>query len=314
VLLWLRSHGFRIYFEDDGFYRDHQEFTGRIEGSARFLYSKGVTTVIEGDWETPAELAAYSHGTGVSSTALGAKVGAAPGARLFATFGVPDTYWLIKRGAKIINNSTSSFADNMMYSTARDFKGWPEHFLNAMNNSNTVMASAAGNESLDLSERFDRVYRINVRLYPNRKSCLEYPDEAENYLVVGDVNPYSNYPGHLKAFQDRFITIDGVGPSGYDIARAKAPDSYYIGAAGTSHATPLVSGSLAILLEINPKLTAVQAAQILLDTADRPASKGYGTTCSSTTPMGTFTTDCGAMKYGRGLMNVPKAIAVAKTM
>jgi len=302
-----------IYVEDDGFYRDHQEFAGRIEGSARFLYSNNVTTVIEGDWETPAELAAYSHGTGVSSTALGAKVGAAPGARLFAAFGVTDTYWLIKRGAKIINNSTSSFADNMMYSTARDF-GRPEHFLNAMNNSNTVMASAAGNESLDLSERFDRVYRINVELYHNRKSCLEYPDEAENYLVVGDVNSYSNYPGHLKAFQDRFITIDGVGPSGYDIARSKAPDSYYIGAAGTSHATPLVSGALAILLEINPKLTAIQAAQILLDTADRPASKGYGTTCSSTTPMGTFTTDCGAMKFGRGLMNVPKAIAVAKTM
>jgi len=76
----------------------------------------------------------------------------------------------------------------------------------------------------------------------------------------------------------------------------------------------MVSGALAILLEVNPRLNAIQAAKVLLDTADRPASLGYGTTCSSTTPKGTFITDCGAMKFGRGLMNVPKAIEVAKTM
>lgn len=300
-----------IHVSDTGFYPTHQEFTGRVAGSARFLYANGTTSVIEGDWESPAELAANDHGTSVASMAMGAKVGAAPGARLFAAFGVEDVDWMIKRGAKIINNSTSSFADNMMNKSARDFLTLPSHFLNVINNSMTVLVSAAGNETINLSTRFHTAF-------PNNTSCLEYPDEAENYLVVGafektlnKLASYSNYPGHLKAFQDRFLV---TGDGGFDVAKSKAPDSYYIGSAGTSLAAPIVSGALAILLEVNPRLSAIQAAQILLDTADRPASLGYGTTCTSTTPKGTFTTDCGAMKYGRGLMNVPKAIAQAKTM
>jgi subtilisin family serine protease len=243
--------------------------------------------------------------------ALGGKVGAAPGARLFAAFGVTDMNWLIMRGAEIINNSTSSFVGNMMFHTSREYSNLPTHFLNAIKNSKAVLVSAAMNDGVDLSVRFNASYSDNT-------SCLEYPDEAENYLVVGafekalnKLASYSNYPGHLKAFQDRFLV---TGDGGYDVATAKAPDSYYIGSAGTSNSAPMVSGALAILLEVNPRLSAIQAAKVLLDTADRPASLGYGTTCSSTTPKGTFATDCGAMKFGRGLMNVPKAIEVAKTM
>lgn len=65
-------------------------------------------------------------------------------------------------------------------------------------------------------------------------------------------------------------------------------------------------------MEANPGLTAIEAAQILLDTAKRPASLGYGTTCTVTTDLGTFSSDCGAMKFGRGLMDLPKAVEAVK--
>lgn len=67
------------------------------------------------------------------------------------------------------------------------------------------------------------------------------------------------------------------------------------------------------MLALGASISASQA-HILLDTADRPARLGYGTTCSQTTSKGTFTSDCGAMKYGRGVMNVMAAIEKAKTM
>ena len=305
-----------IYVDDTGFYPAHQEFTGRIEGSARFLYTNGVTSVIDGDWETPAELATQDHGTHVSSVVLGTKVGAAPGARLFAAFGVVDMANLLSRGAKIINSSSSSFAGNMMFHQADEYKGLPDHFMSALTGGQAVFVASAGNEADDLSVRFNKSF-------PQNKSCLEFPDQAENFLVVGAYNrntygnrspeglaSYSNYPGYFKPFQDRFLV---TGDYDAEYAVSDAPNAYRSGY-GTSLTTPMVSGALAILLEVNPRLTAIQAAKVLLDTADRPAKLGYGTTCSSTTPKGTFTADCGAMKFGRGLMNVPKAIEVAKTM
>ncbi|MGD9889330.1 MAG: hypothetical protein AB7S56_08720 [Halothiobacillaceae bacterium] len=52
------------------------------------------------------------------------------------------------------------------------------------------------------------------------------------------------------------------------------------------------------MLALGASISASQA-HILLDTADRPARLGYGTTCSQMTSKGTFTSDCGAMKYTR---------------
>ena len=299
-----------IHVSDSGFYPIHQEFTGRIEGSVNFSYSNGVTTPIEGVWETPGSLG-LAHGTRVSSVALGAKVGAAPGARLFAAFGVTDVGYLIKRGARIINESTTLMVDNMLYQSADEFAGNKNHFLVVMRDSKAVFLAGAGNKNNDFSA-------IRDRSFPNNTSLMEHPDEAENYLMVGayevttqSLANYSGFPGYFKPFQDRFLV---TGSGGYDVATADAPDSYYIGGSGTSYSTPMASGALAILLEVNPRLTAVQAAQILLDTADRPARLGYGTTCSQTTSKGTFTSDCGAMKYGRGVMNVMAAIEKAKMM
>jgi subtilisin family serine protease len=310
-----------IYVDDDGFYPIHQEFTGRVAGSARFEYVNGVKVVTEGVWETPAEIAANDHGTGVSSVALGSKVGAAPGARLFAAFGVVDEGNLIQRGAKIINASNTALAGNMLFHSADEFQGLPNHFLVVIKNSQTVYVGAAGNEDADLSNRRDSLSVQN-------KSCLENPDEASHYLLVGSYNStlddkgsargnvpgtlasYSNYPGYFKPFQDRFL-VTGDFDTLY--AESTAPDAYLF-SYGTSLAAPMVSGALAILLEVNPRITSMQAAQVLLDTADRPARLGYGTNCSSTTAKGIFTSDCGAMKYGRGIMNVPKAIEKAQAM
>lgn len=295
---------------DNGFYPIHQEFQQRVNSGTRFKQINGQIFATDGDWETPAELSITDHGTRVASLVSGVRVGAAPESRLAVFFGDVDRATVVRRGGRVINESSSFFVDYVVRHSADEPEAILGGFLQAVKSSASVYVGTAANDRRDISLGLDAAQG-------ELKSCLKNMGEKEHYLVVGSFDvakkslaTYSGYPGHYSFVQERFLV---AGDYLAEYAKSTAPDAYST-SYGTSLTAPIVSGALAILLEVNPRLSAIQAAQILLDTADRPASLGYGTTCTSTTPKGTFTTDCGAMKYGRGLMNVPKAIAQAKTM
>ena len=144
---------------------------------------------------------------------------------------------------------------------------------------------------------------------------LDVPEEAAHVLFVGiydeteqDISIDSNYPGHRPNVQARFLTVTGTS---LDTA-SSGDDSAYRNVGGTSFGTPLIAGALAILREADPRLTPPEAAGILLQTARRPAAAGYGQTCTSPTDLGTFATDCGAMKLGMGILDLPAALRSAR--
>ncbi|HXF90668.1 MAG TPA: S8 family serine peptidase, partial [Candidatus Nitrosotenuis sp.] len=116
-------------------------------------------------------------------------------------------------------------------------------------------------------------YQIDssVILEPLQKVCrvLEhgYHDFYLRFVRQGE-SPYQ-----LAAFSNKagcalrnFISTYGEG-----IPSTLGKDSYAL-ANGTSMAAPIVAGCLALLLQANPKLSPVQAWQILRDTVDSPFS------------------------------------------
>jgi hypothetical protein len=100
---------------------------------------------------------------------------------------------------------------------------------------------------------------------------LGEPADADSILAVGAVDA-----GDLIAdFSSRGPTVDGrikpeVCARGVETwcADATDPDSY-LGASGTSLATPLVGGACALVLEAHPEWSAYRARSALIMTADR---------------------------------------------
>ncbi len=304
---------------DSGFRVTHEAIIQQIQAvaayhddNANYLMDAG-----EKDDGVAAELIA-AHGTAVAALAAGEGVGVAPGAGLWLKamgdenpltrdLAIATLDALNNEGLGIINHSNNLFSDGLIYRTASDDE---TGILPALTISNAAIVAAAGNYGDDLSELLDNAqYQV-----PTLKSFFEFPDEAENVLLVGvydlvaeDIALFSNTPGHRKGIQARFLVTGGEMESA-----SSGSDSDYREVYGTSLAAPLVSGSIAVLQEVNPELTPVEAANILLETARRPSELGYGQTCTSETYLDTFSSDCGAMTFGMGIMDLSAAVTRAQ--
>jgi len=262
-----------------------------------------------------------AHGTAVAGLLAGRGIGVAPTAGLWlkalrdenplvrdVAIAIDDA--LLVEGQKLVNVSLDLFSNVLIYRTAAsDNSG----ILAAMAQSQAVVVSAAGNSGLDLSDALDDAQSRKADMH----SFLDQPAEAAHVLLVGvydettqDLAVYSNHPGHRASAQARFAVTAGANVE----SASSGGDNVYRAVGGTSFSTPIISGALAILLEANPRLGPVEAAKILLETAQRPARLGYGTTCTTTTALGSFSSDCGAMRFGQGILDLPAALARAKAV
>lgn len=127
-----------------------------------------------------------------------------------------------------------------------------------------LVAVAAGNDSVDPG-------------WPN------YP----GFLAVGGTNNLDT----LASWSNFGNFVDLVAP-GVNIQTTKADGSYGI-ASGTSLATPLVVGTLALIFGANPSLSAAQAQVILLNNADDLGDAGYD------------------VKFGWGRVNAARGVSAA---
>ncbi len=91
------------------------------------------------------------------------------------------------------------------------------------------------------------------------------------------------------------VTTDRLGVSGYSIG------DYTLHFGGTSSATPLAAGLVALILSVNPELTASQVKQIMMETADK-IDEQNGEYVDGHSPY-----------YGHGRINAHKAVKRAKS-
>lgn len=156
-----------------------------------------------------------------------------------------------------------------------------------------VIVAAAGNEDADLILPASCPGVISVGAVRGDGTRAVYSNSGSGLTIMAPGGDYTS------ATNDRLASTNNAGRTG---PAAYSSTGYYVGLAGTSFSTPVVTGVVSLMLSANPALTSAQIVDILRSTA-RPFTSvaGYATcvaggtrNASNTTPCNCTTAACGA--------------------
>jgi subtilisin family serine protease len=158
--------------------------------------------------------------------------------------------WSVDNGADVISNSWG-------------YTSCAASFSNITNAINDAATNGRGGKGCVI------VFASGNNNFP----CVTYPGKLPSVIAVGAVTNqgqrswYSNYGSELDLVAPSngkagVRTTDRMGSAGYSFT------NYTNSFGGTSAACPVVSGVAALVLAVNPNLTAVEIATLLNDTAD----------------------------------------------
>ena len=156
--------------------------------------------------------------------------------------------------------------------------------LYRMNYSDVIAASYAGYRVINLSwtsgcsynqyvqDIINEVYENGTFIIAaagNGGTCggpsnLVYPAAFDNVFAVTSVGPQDNHErtiGDASTTHQHNASVDLSAP-GYDIAISAGPGWYLFGT-GTSYAAPLVTGTVGLMLDVNPCLTNAEISWVL---------------------------------------------------
>lgn len=134
-----------------------------------------------------------------------------------------------------------------------------------------LFAAGNGNESISDKKSFDgfaaNPYVIAVGATNASGYRALYSDYGEDLDIMApscDIDPDEFWdPFNVNKFRDGIWTIDNTGLAGY------RPGNYESEFGGTSSATPLAAGIIALMIGVNPDLTREQIYDIITKTADK---------------------------------------------
>lgn len=308
-----KGTGVRIAVVDDGLEIGHEDLAANVAANAlSYNYLNGGSDPTGGQ-----------HGTSVAGVAASRDLnglggsGAAPranlvGYNLLQTQLTSDEADAMTRGSPNVHISSNSWgASDDRGTLAASNLSWRTAISNGLVNGRggrgTVYTWAAGNGGATVDNS-------------------NYDGQANNRGViaicaVGDDGKKANYserganlwvctPSRGRA-NHGITTADRTGALGYNITGA-APDyantNYTNTFNGTSSATPLASGVIALMLEANPNLGWRDVRLILAETARKNDATDLEWTTSVTTPAYNFN-----HKYGFGVINAQAAVNRALT-
>lgn len=303
--------GITIGIVDSGISQNHYEFyndTGftRIDWkNARGVESTGTLNI---DY---VDIDAQFHGTHIAAIAAGRNYGLAPEATLLPVnvFFNNDsaTSNAIFAGIEYLANKApiinASITDMVNFSTAGGIYSEYTNYSDLLQNNNTVLVTAAGNDAKAIgAEHF--TYNSSAQNLSINAQITNQVLHAVALNDFGAIANFSNYPGScadvdnatadlvcdsqvMADIQNNFISVPGVSI----VAASGTSNTASISYNGTSMAAPIVSGGLAVLLSAWDQLTPQQAASILKSTANNTGIYGDSAT------------------YGVGLMDLDAAMA-----
>ncbi len=153
-------------------------------------------------------------------------------------------------GAKVINGSFGKyFSQN---------NEWVQDAIKYAASKDVLIVVAAGNDALDLNPSTGDVER-----YPNDRNLNAPKEFADNFLVVGALNPKfgEGMVANFSNFGNKDVDVFAPGVKIY----ATTPYGKYEYLQGTSMASPNVAGVAALIRSYYPNLTAAQVKQIIMD-------------------------------------------------
>ncbi len=243
----------------------HEDFGSRLIGGHTPANNGNGTPVTNAATHgmNSAGVAAASHNN------LGIR-GVAPNANLLsvnifvgATIGeaADGIMWAVNNGADVLNNSWG-FRDQPCGFTNADIDNAIQYAVTeGRNGDGCVVVFAAGNQG----------------------GCVEYPASNPNVIAVGAIDNQGNQYGYSA----RGAELDLVAPSGRTnyLGNIRTLDrmensgrlvgSYEDSFGGTSAACPVVSGTAALVLSVNPNLTQQQVRDLLFNTATDMGPNGF---------------------------------------
>lgn len=244
-----RGAGQKIAIIDTGVDGSHQDLAGAVVGGADF------STQGTPNGQTPVGSDDSSHGTMVASLAAGrgrgtaGVIGAAPGASLLAVsigFSSPTgpssddqiaeaVRWAVDNGATVINMSLTR--NTLEWPTS-----WDDAFLYAMQK-NVVVVAAAGNRGSGTTQ-------------------VGAPATMPGVLTVGGVDRGGEASWDASS---QGISIAVSAPSEQLVGAV--PGDGYVLWDGTSGATPIMAGIVALVRAAHPELDAANVIQRIIATA-----------------------------------------------
>lgn len=153
-------------------------------------------------------------------------------------------------GAKVINGSFGKyFAQN---------SEWVYDAIKYAAERDVLIVVAAGNDAMDLNPKGEEIKR-----YPNDRIEGTNTEVADNFLVVGALNPAfgEKMVANFSNFGDVDVDVFAPGVKIY----ATTPHGKYEYLQGTSMASPNAAGVAAMIRSYYPSLTAAQVKQIMKD-------------------------------------------------
>lgn len=264
--------GVKIAILDSGVTNVMGEFNGRIDSASRDMAgSRGYTDGAGHGTAVAAVAAAARNGNEIMGVAFDATVlalrtddpGSCPQAcNHFHGVLASAVDYARTNGAKVINLSLGGDAMSKALRSA----------VNRATSAGIIVVVSAGNEGSAEPDAFAQVASSG---------------DARGLVIIAGAH---NINGVISSFSDRagslgqyYLTASGEGVRSFD--HTGTAFSY----SGTSFAAPTISGSVALLAQAFPNLTASQIVNLLMTTADDAGTPGIDSI------------------YGRGLLNLTRA-------
>jgi subtilisin family serine protease len=296
---------------DTGIDGSHAEFGGRAVAGNDSLADDGDRT-----YKGAALTDEGSHGTSVASMAAGENVGVAPDAnvasyKVLGRFGTGGSAQNLLDGLTAAANANTRYVLNFSIN-APIYPSRPstpvgqmrDIIVNGINNQDWVVVAAAGNTSGNTTAGpasadeavFGGQVLVVGAVNANNQLADFSASATTNSELAGDA-------GDILGVVEHFIVAPGAGvctalttskvQGSCTGSMADSLSASYSTASGTSFATPLVSGAVAVIRSAYPSLTGKQVVEVLLDSAKDLGTPGYDAT------------------YGAGLLDVGAALTLA---
>lgn len=273
-----RGAGVSVVLYDNGAEYTHPDLAANFDASAKFSYGGTVYDPMPID-STAAHGTACAGLIGAAADNGVGGVGVAPEVTLAAVnyldvlqyepASVYDAAVLYAANFDVMSNSwgygdTFKADENLSYSTTlagQDHALWTSIAATGRGGLGTVIVKAAGNEASNVNGDGWNVSRFSITVAATGQN--------------GFATSYSNYGSAvLVAAPAASVTTDLTGAAGYNAPgdADPVPADYTSTFGGTSAATPLVSGVIALMLDANPNLGWRDVQDILALTAHHTGS------------------------------------------
>lgn len=251
----------------------------------------------------------FTHGTPCASLAVAASdgsgmVGVAPNAKFMPVSGTSYSTsatekmfdYCVQNGADVISCSWGTTNQGYQLNSLKE-QAISKAAKQGRKGKGCVILFAAGNEGFDFVNFYGaHPDVICVAASDSKDQYANYSNQGMEVSVCAPSN--GDWPlVAARAAWDPGTTVRGDGVWRYWADGIDRPGPYkHFG--GTSGATPIVAGICALMLSVNPDLTAKEVKSILQSTADKIGSPSEYTNGHS-------------RKYGYGRVNADKAVAEA---